>query len=171
MLIRDFVYVDRPFEQVRSGLTRSSPEWLGLLAEDAAAVGETVRLRIGPATPIPGLSKVTEVRLGPPSECGDGVSVPIVWEATGLPRAFPVFEGDIDIAPLGPQETQVTLSGRYEPPLGGVGRQIDRLILHRVAEASIREFLRRVAVAVAADDVPVAESPAAPSQRLAPATD
>jgi hypothetical protein len=41
--------------------------------------------------------------------------------------------------------TQLTLRGRYEPPLGTLGRQIDRLLLHRVAEATVRSFMRRLA--------------------------
>jgi hypothetical protein len=34
--------------------------------------------------------------------------------------------------------------GSYDPPLGFVGRRADVLLLHRVAEASIRSFLIRV---------------------------
>jgi hypothetical protein len=39
--------------------------------------------------------------------------------------------------------------GGYDPPLAGFGRQADRLLLHRVAEASVRSFLTRVAASLA----------------------
>jgi hypothetical protein len=40
------------------------------------------------------------------------------------------------------------MSARYEPPLGPIGRIIDRSILYRVAEATLKDFLDRVAVAL-----------------------
>jgi hypothetical protein len=46
---------------------------------------------------------------------------------------------------MGPDQIMLTLMGRYEPPLGAVGRGLDRLVLHRIAEACIRSFLRRTA--------------------------
>jgi len=38
---------------------------------------------------------------------------------------------------------------RYQPPLGVVGRTIDRVLLHRVAEATVKDFLDRVGAAIA----------------------
>jgi hypothetical protein len=35
--------------------------------------------------------------------------------------------------------------GRYDPPLGAFGREIDRMLLHRLAEASVRFLLTRIA--------------------------
>jgi hypothetical protein len=35
--------------------------------------------------------------------------------------------------PMGPDQVMLTLMGRYEPPLGAVGRGLDRLVLHRIA--------------------------------------
>jgi hypothetical protein len=40
------------------------------------------------------------------------------------------------------------MSARYVPPLGAVGRAIDRTILFRVAEATLKDFLDRVGEAV-----------------------
>jgi hypothetical protein len=34
--------------------------------------------------------------------------------------------------------------GRYVPPLGPLGREVDRMLLHRLAEASVRALLSRV---------------------------
>ena len=37
------------------------------------------------------------------------------------------------------------MSARYVPPFGAVGRAIDRAVLSRVAEATLKDFLDRVA--------------------------
>ena len=40
------------------------------------------------------------------------------------------------------------MSARYVPPFGTVGRVIDRAALSRVAEATLKDFLDRVAEAI-----------------------
>jgi hypothetical protein len=69
----------------------------------------------------------------------------MTWEATGSGRLFPKLEADLELAPLGPSRTQLAISARYRPPLGAVGRVVDRAALHVVAEATIKDFLDRVA--------------------------
>jgi hypothetical protein len=44
-------------------------------------------------------------------------------------------------------------AGAYRPPLGSLGQAVDRAILHRVADATVRTFLIRVAAQLA--DQPV----------------
>jgi len=60
------------------------------------------------------------------------------------------MSADLEIAPLDAELTQLTLRGRYEPPLGAVGRRLDRLLMHRVAEASVRAFLGRLVATLSA---------------------
>jgi hypothetical protein len=45
---------------------------------------------------------------------------------------------------VGEQRTRLAISARYRPPLGAVGRAADRVLLHRVAEATVKDFLDRV---------------------------
>ena len=56
-----------------------------------------------------------------------------------------MLSADLEVAALDPDLTQLTLRGSYDPPLGAMGRRLDRLLMHRVAEASIRSFLRHLA--------------------------
>ena len=42
-------------------------------------------------------------------------------------------------------ETQLAFSGTYEPPLGPLGRAMNALIGHRIAQASVHRFLKDVA--------------------------
>ena len=71
------------------------------------------------------------------------------WRATGSQGIFPVLSADLEVAALSPQITHLTLRGSYEPPLGAVGQRLDRLLMHRVAEATIRSFMRRLAESLA----------------------
>jgi hypothetical protein len=59
--------------------------------------------------------------------------------------ALPVLSADLEIAALGAARTELTLMGRCDPPLGALGRRLDQLLFQRIAEASIRSFVRRVA--------------------------
>jgi hypothetical protein len=53
-------------------------------------------------------------------------------------------------------------SARYQPPLGLLGSAADRALLHRVAEATIRDFVQRLAQAILIE-ASTAEQAAAPS--------
>jgi hypothetical protein len=55
------------------------------------------------------------------------------------------MEADLKIEPLGPDLTQLSFEGSYEPPLGVPGAALDRWALHRVAEASVKNLVDRVA--------------------------
>ena len=74
--------------------------------------------------------------------------IPITWRATGPSGLFPVLDGDLEFASLGAELIQLALSGRYQPPLGLVGRTIDKALLSRVAEATIKDFIDRLARAI-----------------------
>ena len=43
----------------------------------------------------------------------------------------------------------LAVSGAYRPPLGGLGAGLDRVLLHRVAQASIRAFTHQIGAAIA----------------------
>jgi hypothetical protein len=76
--------------------------------------------------------------------------LPLSWRATGPERLFPSLEADLEIATLGRSRTQLSISARYRPPLGVVGKALDRVLLHRVAEATIKDFLDRVGEGIGA---------------------
>ena len=69
----------------------------------------------------------------------------MVWEPAGAGALLPRLDADIEVGSLGPERTQVAISGRYTPPLGQAGRVIDRVLLHRVAEATVKDFVDPVA--------------------------
>lgn len=155
--VHDFTHVALGFEAVRDRLLDAGGRWIAPLADAAYGEGEELRIRIGPADMSSHLvTKQVALDLGEPYERQDLFVVPLRWSATGTPGLFPYMEADLECAPFGPNVTQITLRGRYEPPLGTIGRGIDRLLLHRVAEASVRSFLRHVAMALEHPTLPVA---------------
>jgi hypothetical protein len=107
-------------------------------------------VRVGPLGTAPGLSKLVEVRLLDPVNRGDSAVLALRWEATGPGGGFfPVLDADIALTPAGGHSTRLSLAGSYRPPLGAVGAALDRAILHKVADATIRSLLTRVADALA----------------------
>lgn len=145
MLLHDFTYVPLPAQVVCDRILADRGDWLSPLAAAAMDEGEALRLRVGPLVVLPMLGKTVTVEVGRPITRGDVTLVPLTWHATTTPGLFPVLSADLEVAPLDGDLTQLTLNGRYEPPLGAIGRRLDRLLLHRVAEASVRSFLSRVA--------------------------
>jgi hypothetical protein len=111
--------------------------------------------RVGPAGAVPGLSKLVHVRLLDPRRRGATTTLALRWEAAGAgERLFPVLDADIILVPDSDETTLIGLEGVYRPPGGRAGEMLDRAILHRVAAATIRSFLSRIADALAAPDQP-----------------
>jgi hypothetical protein len=145
MLLHDFAYVPIPAARVCERIVANNGEWLAPLATAAADEGEALRLRVGPVEALPMLGKSVTVRVGQPISRTDVTVVPLTWQATSAPGLFPVLSADLEVASLGDHMTQLTLHGRYDPPLGAIGRRMDRLLMHRIAEATVRSFLSRLA--------------------------
>jgi len=145
MLIQDFVRVKAPYASVRDRLLDKSPCWLADGASAAYAEGERLLLTVSATAGEVRVGKRVQIDLGAAYARGDGFVVPLSWWATGAQRLFPTLDADLELMPMGPDQVMLTLMGRYEPPLGAVGRSLDRLVLHRIAEACIRSFLRRTA--------------------------
>jgi hypothetical protein len=145
MLIHDFVQVARDYDQIRA-LVLADPR--GLIAAPAGSAyryGERLSVRLTPMRAHPHVGRSIAIDLAQPYEREDQLVVPMHWWAAGATRLFPHLDGDLEFAPLGSMSTQITLMGSYDPPLGFVGRRADVMLLHRVAEASIRSFLTRLA--------------------------
>jgi hypothetical protein len=148
MLVYDFTHIPLPVAEVRHRLFSAVGGLWQQVAEAAYDEGEDLLSRVGPFGSVPGLSKVVSVRVGSVRERGDGFVMPLRWSATGPSELFPVMQADLEIAPLGAHETQLRFSGSYDPPLGKIGRHLDRLLLHQLAEATVRALLSRLVAAL-----------------------
>jgi hypothetical protein len=71
--------------------------------------------------------------------------LPVSWRPAHAEALLPAMDAEIEVAPMGSAHTQLAMTARYTPPFGLIGRVADRALLHRVAEATIKDFLDRVA--------------------------
>ena len=62
-----------------------------------------------------------------------------------MPRLFPLMKAELFIYPLTATETQLDFVGLYEPPLGAVGKAVNAIVGHRLAEVSVHRFVNDVA--------------------------
>ena len=168
MLVYDFIRIRLPAEQVRYRLLVAVSGLLQQVAEAAYDEGEELLSRVGPFGSVPRLSKAVKVSAGKVRDRGEGFVMPLRWSATGPTELFPVMEADLEIAPLGAEETQLRISGSYDPPLGLLGRGLDRLLLHQLAEATVRAFLSQLVAALLVDPEPESVEPGLFGTRPAP---
>ncbi len=110
--------------------------------------GETLLASVGLRLAGVPLYKEVRLTLGPPGvQIRQGRTIlPVSWTATGGSALFPRMEGSLDIDVAPPDGTRLTLNASYDPPLGKLGDLLDRAALRRLADATIRDFLERVAV-------------------------
>jgi hypothetical protein len=103
-------------------------------------------VRVGPFGDMPGASRLVRVRFVDPVYRDGAMTVGVRWEAAGATGGlFPVLDADIRLSSEGGQSSRMVLTACYRLPLGTLGSGLDRLVLHKVATATIQTFLARVA--------------------------
>lgn len=126
--------VENNLERVRTSLE----EWADIAYRD----GEQLTARVGPTENI---AHRVELEIGVGRIQRSGLVYSIHWKAMGATVLFPVLDADLVLTKLGADRTRITLRGTYKPPLGVVGRLADRAILGRVAEATVHNWVDRLA--------------------------
>jgi hypothetical protein len=144
MFIRYYLDLEIPFEAVESALTSSPGEWVPGLVREAGDRADRLLAEVGFDVADGRIDKRVAIGFDPPFRLPNKTLLPMSWRATGPEQLFPALEADIEVAALGPNRTQLSMSARYHPPKGAVGRVLDRMLLHRVAEATVKDFLDRV---------------------------
>ena len=149
--IRCFDYVNHPYQQVRDALSRDALAVFQSATKAATSRAQSVaaELRVdlgGIALEADITIRVRDVE----EETVDRGSTPVTrlqleWEAARMPRLFPFMKAELAIYPLTSTETQLDFSGAYEPPLGALGKAMNAVAGHRLAEASVHRFVNDVA--------------------------
>lgn len=157
MFLQYYGHVARPLSEIEQRLPELGSEIAGW-GEGTYRDGEALRLKVGTDQNGGLVAKSVSLTLGPPDRGHDTIRMPLAWEATGTPGLFPRMSADLVLASLGGELTQVKLEGSYEPPLGAVGRMLDRAILHRVAETSVKALVDRIIEALGGTPEPSEDS-------------
>ena len=146
-------------EQRLDALHDHLDEWAGIAYHE----GESLRAKVGPAGD--GLAKEVRLEIGSHEIHRKGLVYPVNWVATGARTLFPTMSADLVFSHDGPTQTRITFDGTYEPPLGPLGRVIDRIALRRVADATVKDWVDRIASALEAEPVSQVVFGSQPSSR------
>ena len=151
-VIRCFDYVNHPYQQVRDKL--SVDALLVFQAATGAAVSRAQSVAAELRVDIGGITVEAEIRIAVKNieetiQSGamthSSTCIELEWEAQRMPHLFPLMKAELSIYPLTATETQLDFSGVYEPPLGVLGRAVDGIAGHRIADASVHRFVSDVA--------------------------
>jgi hypothetical protein len=149
--LRVFDYVNHPYTQVRDCLVQDANAVFQAATNAATSRAESVaaELRVN----IAGLNVTKEIQIqivGIEHRPPEGTVPPTTilrlrWQAATGARWFPAMTGQLSIYPLTGSETQLDFTGVYQPPLGAVGKALNAVIGHRIADASVHHFIQQVA--------------------------
>lgn len=151
--------INADFEAARASLARlaDSGALLGS-AQEAYGGAPAALTRVG----VGGLSRLVRVQVCELAATTDSAGLAIRWQATGSGSGlFPVLDADVRLDRAGEHLSLLTLTGSYRPPFGRAGETVDRVIMHRVAAATVRTFLASMAATLARQ---VADQPVPRSQ-------
>jgi hypothetical protein len=144
MFVRYFMDLDVPFADAEAALLADPSAWLPGLVEETDAEGVHRLTSVGFGIGVH-VRKRVEVEVDPPLRVPSRVVVPLRWTTGAEHSPLPSMEGDLELAPFGAGTSHLAMSGRYTPPYRAVGQALDRALLNRVAEATVRDFVQRVA--------------------------
>lgn len=132
--------IDQPYSQLAEVLADGPVAWVPEV--EPAPEAWTAELGIGDG--YGRISRRVLVFTGAPRPYAYGLLVPVEWRAVEHPERYPTLEGALRLEPSGPTHCRLRLDAHYQPPAGRLGAALDRALLHRVAEESAAEFVRRV---------------------------
>lgn len=143
VFVRYFVELPLPFDVAEKALLGALTQRIPGLADDAVAHGQALLAEAG-SNQGRLMNERVAVTLGPVVRHPLRTVLAMTWRPASAPALSPALDGDIQLGGLGRQRTQLSISARYRPALGTVELGMDRAILRRVAEATIKNFLDRV---------------------------
>ena len=127
---------------MRTALLDGPEGWLPGLLADAGASARTELLF---ETQFAHIAREVTMHIGTPVTLDGRTSVSIEWEASVHPERFPTLKGRLKARRVARKSTELALVATYAPPGGEAGMFADRVLMHRVAEATRKDFLTRVA--------------------------
>lgn len=147
MFVGDEVSVEASFAVASERL--SALDGTALIRASHEAWGDGLA-RVGPAGPVPGLSKLMHVQFRELAHRGGVALLTVRWQAAGpAGELFPVLDADLTLVSHGDNTALLGLDGVYRAPAGTFGTVLDRVLLHRIAAATARSLLSRMADVIA----------------------
>ena len=149
--IRCYDYVNHPYERVCDALKQNALRVFQSATKTAASRAQSVAAEL--SIDFAGIAIKTDIKIDVKSideKSASSTSIPttklrLEWEAAKMPRLFPLMKGDLFVYPLTATETQLDFSGVYKPPFGTMGKTMNAIVGHRIAEVSVHRFVSDVA--------------------------
>jgi len=149
--IRCYDYVNHPYERVRDALKQDALTVFQSATKAAASRAQSIASELH--VDIGGVGVKADIRISikdVEEKVPDAMSTPVTrllleWEAATKPGLFPLMKAELSIYPLTATETQLDFWGLYEPPFGSVGKAMNAIVGHRIAEVSVHRFINDVA--------------------------
>lgn len=149
--IRCYDYVNHPYECVRDALKKDALAVFQSATKAAASRAQSVAAELH--IDFGGVGITTDIRISVKNieeKIPDAISSPttrllLEWEAATRPGLFPLMKGELSVYPLTATETQLDFWGLYQPPFGPVGKAMNAIVGHRIAEVSVHRFITDVA--------------------------
>jgi hypothetical protein len=149
--IRSYDYVNHPYERVRDALGQNALTVFQSATKAAASRAQSVATELH--VDFGGIGVKADINISVKSieeKIVEATSSPstrllLEWEAASVPGLFPLMKGELSVYPLTSTETQLDFCGLYEPPFGAVGRTMNAIVGHRIAEVSVHRFVSDVA--------------------------
>jgi hypothetical protein len=149
--IRVFDYVNQPYEKVRAAMMTGAGPTLARATTGATARAELVASQLHVTVGALKVATDIEIKVHKVEETpGVGRTSPVTrvkfeWKAKHSPGLFPLMHAELAVYPLTGSETQLDFTGKYEVPLGILGKGVDAVVGNRIADASIHRFVTEVA--------------------------
>ena len=148
--IRVYDYINHPYKAVRGKLTAEALEVFRNATKIAALRAKSVASQLH--VNFAGIEVGTDISIFVKSieDQPKNITTPPItlikleWEAANMPRLFPFMKAELSVYPLTATETQLDLSGNYEPPFAVFGSAIDSVLGHRIAEAAVHQFIKDI---------------------------
>lgn len=131
MHIQHSVHIARPIKSLSDAMLEDPTRWFPK-SVGVHVAGVPVRKRVS-------------IEFGEPVKTSTWAVIPISWKPTFGRRLLPAMNGKVDLSPVSKEETRLTVSGMYQPPLGKLGEQLDEALMHNVAEGTVKELAELIA--------------------------
>ena len=148
--IRCYDYVNHPYERVRDALRHDALAVFQSATKAAAYRAQSIAAELH--VDVGGIGVKSDIKISVkdveekvPDVWAPTTRLLLEWEAATMPRLFPLMKAELLIYPLTATETQLDFSGLYEPPFGAVGKAMNAIVGHRIAEVSVHRFISDVA--------------------------
>ncbi len=150
--IRCYDYVNHPYARVRDALSTGALNVFQSATKAAASRAQSIAAELH--VDIGGVGVKSDIRISiknvEEKVLDAALSTPVTrlqleWEGATMPGLFPLMKAELSIYPLTATETQLDFWGIYEPPFGAVGKAMNAMVGHRIAEVSVHRFISGVA--------------------------